>query len=55
MLQLSISGILNISYTSIPIIKENDRKYKFIVNYYLNFSESYDDENKSPYFHKTIT
>ena len=27
-------------------MNENDRKYKFIVNYYLHFNESYnDDEN----------
>ena len=51
MLQLSISGILNIWYMCIPITNENDIKCKFIVNYYLNFNESYnDDENNVPKF-----
>ena len=46
MLKLSISGVLNISYTYILIMNENGRKYKFYVNYCLHFNESYnDDEN----------
>ena len=46
MLELFISGVANIWYTCILIINENDRKYKHIVNYYLDFNENYnDDEN----------
>ena len=58
MLELLISGVLNIWYTSRLIIhvNDNDRKYKHIVNYYLDFNENYnDDENIVGKLHKTIT
>ena len=30
-------------YTRIPIMNEKGGKYKFIVNYHLNFNEIYND------------
>ena len=57
MLELLISGVLNIWYTRSLIINDNDRKYKHIVDYYLNFNERYNnDENNVSHknSHKTI-
>ena len=56
MLELLISRVLNILYTCRLIINENDRKYKHIVKYYLDFSENFkDDENNVGKLCKMIT
>ena len=56
MLELLVSRLLNFLYTCRLIMNENEKKYKHIVNYYLDFNENCsDDENNVGKLHKTVT